>query len=38
MNNEVTGKLLKIGEAFNIEGPLFSYEELNMGNINRTYR
>ena len=38
MDSEVTGKLLKIGEAFNIEGPLFSYEELNMGNINRTYK
>lgn len=38
MDNKVTGKLLKIGEAFNIEGPLFSYEELSMGNINRTYK
>ncbi len=38
MTDEITKKLLKIGEAFNIEGPLFSYEELNMGNINRTYK
>ena len=38
MNSEVTRKLLKVGEAFRIPGPFFSYEEIKMGNVNHTYK
>jgi len=31
-------KLQKIGEAFNIKDPFFSYEEIKMGNVNQTYK
>ena len=31
-------KLQKIGEAFRIPGPFFSYEEIKMGNVNHTYK
>ncbi len=31
-------KLQKIGEAFCIKGPFFSYEEIKMGNVNQTYK
>ena len=38
MNSEVARKLLKVGEAFKIPGPFFSYEEIKMGNVNHTYK
>ena len=38
MDQELTRKLLKIGEAFHIQGPFFSYEEIYQGNVNRTYK
>ena len=31
-------RLQKIGEAFNIKDPFFSYEEIKMGNVNQTYK
>lgn len=37
-NSDVARKLQKVGEAFRIEGPFFSYEELCMGNVNCTYK
>ena len=38
MNPDVARKLLKVGEAFRIPGPFFSYEEIKMGNVNHTYK
>ena len=38
MNPEVARKLLKVGEAFSIPGPFFSYEEIKMGNVNHSYK
>ena len=38
MNPELTRKLLQVGEAFRIPGPLFSYDEIKTGNVNKTYR
>ena len=38
MNPDVARKLLKVGEAFRIQGPFFSYEEIKMGNVNHTYK
>ena len=38
MNPDVAHKLLKVGEAFRIPGPFFSYEEIMMGNVNHTYK
>ena len=38
MNSDVAHKLLKVGEAFRIPGPFFSYEEIKMGNVNHTYK
>lgn len=38
MNPDVARKLLQIGEAFRIQGPFFSYEEIKMGNVNHTYK
>lgn len=38
MNPETARMLQQIGEAFRIEGPFFSYEEIKMGNVNRTYK
>ena len=38
MNPSVAHKLLKVGEAFRIPGPFFSYEEIKMGNVNHTYK
>lgn len=35
---ETARKLQRIGEAFCIEGPFFSYEEIKMGNVNHTYK
>ena len=38
MNPDVARKLLKVGDAFRIQGPFFSYEEIKMGNVNHTYK
>ena len=38
MNPDVARKLLKVGGAFRIQGPFFSYEEIKMGNVNHTYK
>lgn len=38
MNPDISRKLLKVGEAFRIPGPFFSYEEIKMGNVNHTYK
>ena len=38
MNLDIARKLLKMGEAFRIQGPFFSYEEIKMGNVNHTYK
>lgn len=38
MNPEIARKLLRVGEAFRIPGPFFSYEEIKMGNVNHTYK
>ena len=38
MNPDVAHKLLKVGEAFRIPGPFFSYEEIKVGNVNHTYK
>lgn len=38
MNPEIARKLLRVGEAFRIQGPFFSYEEIKMGNVNHTYK
>ena len=38
MNPDMARKLLKVGEAFRIQGPFFSYEEIKMGNVNHTYK
>lgn len=37
-NEDIARKLLKVGEAFCIPGPFFSYEEIKMGNVNHTYK
>lgn len=37
-NPDISHKLLKVGEAFRIPGPFFSYEEIKMGNVNQTYK
>lgn len=31
-------RLQKVGEAFRLEGPFFSYEEISQGNVNRTFK
>lgn len=36
MNPDVARKLLRVGEAFRIPGPFFSYEEIKRGDVNRT--
>ena len=38
MNPDVARKLLQVGEAFRIPGPIFSYEEIKVGNVNHTYK
>ena len=38
MNSHTARQLLKVGEAFRIPGPFFSYEEIKMGNVNHTYK
>ena len=31
-------KLKQVGKAFNIAGDFISFEEIKVGNVNRTYR
>ncbi|MBQ8136788.1 MAG: aminoglycoside phosphotransferase family protein [Clostridia bacterium] len=38
MDPAMAQKLLKVGEAFNVPGPFFNYEEIKMGNVNQTYK
>ena len=38
MNQETARKLQKVGEAFRLPGPFFSYEEICQGNVNVTYK
>lgn len=38
MDKEIARKLQSVGQVFNLEGPFFSYEEITMGNVNRTYK
>ena len=38
MDQIIARKLLKVGEAFHLPGPFFSYEEVSQGNVNRTYK
>ena len=38
MDPEVARTLHKVGEAFRIPGPFFSYEEIKMGNVNHSYK
>ena len=37
-NQTLVTKLKKVGQEFRLPGLFFSYEELQMGNINRTYK
>ena len=37
-DRETARLLQKIGQEFRIPGPFFSYEEIKMGNVNRTYK
>ena len=36
MNPDIARKLKRIGDAFCIKGPFFSYEDVKMGNVNHT--
>lgn len=38
MNQDISRKLLQVGEAFRIPGSFFSYEEIKVGNVNHTYK
>ena len=38
MNPDIARKLKRIGDAFCIKGPFFSYEDVKMGNVNHTYK
>ena len=38
MDPSMARKLLRVGEAFHIPGPFFSYEEVSQGNVNNTYK
>ena len=38
MDEKLARKLQQVGERFNLPGPFFNYEEIHMGNVNRTYR
>lgn len=37
-HGDTARKLLKVGEAFQIKGLFFSYEEIKVGNVNNTYK
>ena len=38
MDTNLAHTLQRVGRAFRLPGPFFSYEEINRGNINTTYR
>ena len=38
MDENLIPTLIRVGAAFRLPGPFFSYEEVKMGNINRTYK
>ncbi len=38
MDKSIARKLQQVGEAFELEGPFFSYEEISRGNVNHTYK
>lgn len=38
MNQDTARSLQKVGEAFRLQGPFFSYEEICQGNVNVTYK
>ena len=38
MEDSIARKLQQIGRAFNLPYPFFSYEEIQNGNVNRTYK
>ena len=38
MDETLARKLQQVGKAFNLPGPFFSYEEITVGNVNRTYK
>lgn len=38
MDSTTARKLQKVGEAFQLEGPFFSYEVISQGNVNNTYK
>ncbi len=38
MDESTARKLLRVGQAFHIPGPFFSYEEVSQGNVNNTYK
>ena len=38
MDPKIARKLQQVGEAFGLQGPFFSYDEISQGNVNTTYR
>ena len=38
MDQNIARRLLRVGEAFHLPGPFFSYEEISQGNVNHTYK
>jgi len=38
LDQKTARSLQKVGEAFRIQGPFFSYEEICQGNVNMTYK
>lgn len=38
MDQKLARELQKVGDAFNLAGPFFSFEEIYQGNVNETYR
>ena len=38
MDEKLARKLQQVGEAFGLEGPFFSFEEISTGNVNHTYK
>lgn len=36
--NMMTEKLRSVGKVFRLPGELYSYEQMNNGNINKSYR
>ena len=38
MDQKIARKLQQVGAAFHLPGPFFTYEEINIGNVNHTYK